>query len=461
MGRYLDYGVTLNLVIQNAAGYFTWMRETAVCVLVFFVWCAVGLWRRRRRDWDERGILLFLAGAGGCLYFAGMLLWRWMLLYYMLPAVVLLAVAAGAIAFDTRRARVSRIAFPVAILLLVALPLGARFPSRWRTAWTILAQDRSKDAIVAAMQKHAGAQSKFIVAMFDVRSAEIGHSLERYLWLGGFKGKAQVYNLVEGPWVNFADKHRYDGSAAEPPTDDEMDLARDLKSPYVIWRYEPKREIHRVWWMEPLAPGDLIVIPVGSPSNVQAQARGISAFSSSLAAVETTRFRGVGLKLLEDAVVQVPLSQDFLGWELLEVTTVDDSGQTNLLGLDKEIAGHDVSSNDPSQSYLGIGWSAIDWTRTVGAQAEAFRWGYNGAQLLAPRTGALVALDLEPNGQLGKLPMRIRALDHSGGELASWALSGRSKIEFTPPPGELVTLHVADELHVAADTICFRLFGVK
>jgi 4-amino-4-deoxy-L-arabinose transferase-like glycosyltransferase len=199
VGRYLNYGVTPALVIENTSGYWTWMKDTAACVVIFVAWCAGGLWQRRRRDWDDRHMLLFLAGSGGCLYLAGMLLWRWMLLYYMLPAIVFLAVAVGAIAFDVRTTKVSRIGWPIAILLSLVLALAFHVSDRWRTAWIILAQDRSKDAILRAMERQAGSHSKFVVAMFDVRSAEIGQSMERYLALDGYKGKTFVYNLVEGP----------------------------------------------------------------------------------------------------------------------------------------------------------------------------------------------------------------------------------------------------------------------
>ena len=184
--------------------------------------------------------------------------------------------------------------------------------------------------------------------------------------------------------MNFGDKHRYDGSAAEPPTDQEMDAARDLKSPFVIWRYRPEREIHRVWWMEPLTPGDLVMIPVGSPPNALVQARGIATFSNSRESVVNTRFQGVRMKLLEEARVQVPLQTDYLGWDLFEVTAVD-VAQLNLAGLDHEVAGQDMAALDGSQSYLGSGWSQIDWSN--GARAEPFRWGYKGAQLQMPASG--------------------------------------------------------------------------
>jgi len=81
--------------------------------------------------------------------------------------------------------------------------------------------------------------------------------------------------------------------------------------------------------------------------------------------------------------------------------------------------------------------------------------------LLAPRGGGKVTLDLEPNGQLARLPIRIRALDPAGREIISWALGGREKVEFVAPAGQVVSLRLAEEIQVAGDTICFRLFGVR
>jgi hypothetical protein len=239
-----------------------------------------------------------------------------------------------------------------------------------------------------------------------------------------------------------------------------MEQARDLNSPFVIWRYQPRRLIHRVWWMEALAPGDIVVIPVGSPSNVRVQARGIAAFSNSREAVLNTRFSGVRMKLLEEARVQIPLGEDFLGWDLMEVMKVE-TGPANLAGLDRTLTDRNMAGLDASQVYLGSGWSQIDWTRTSGPQSQPFRWGFNGAQLLTPRAGANVTLDLEPNGQLARLPIKIRALDHTGREIASWELVGRMKVELAAPAGEMLILRLPDEIQVARDTICFRLFGVS
>ena len=203
-----------------------------------------------------------------------------------------------------------------------------------------------------------------------------------------------------------------------------------------------------------------MVIPVGSPSNAGVQARGIAAFSDSREDIMNTRFPGVRMKLLEEALVQVPLEKDFLGWDLLEVTKVEE-GPANLAGLDREAAGRNPAGLDASQVYLGSGWSKIDWTHTSGAQGEPFRWGYNGAQLMTPRAGATVRLDLEPNGQLARLPIKIRALDHRGREIASWALGGRMQVELAAPAGEMLVLQLPEEIHVTGDTICFRLFGVS
>jgi hypothetical protein len=154
------------------------------------------------------------------------------------------------------------------------------------------------------------------------------------------------------------------------------------------------------------------------------------------------------------------LSKDFLGWDLMEVMAVE-TALSNLAGLDRTLKDRNVPGLDASQVYLGSGWSQIDWTRTFGSQGQPFRWGFNGAQLLTPRAGANVMLDLEPNGQLARLPIKIRALDHTGREIASWELGGRMKVELAAPAGEMIILRLPDEIQVARDTICFRLFGVS
>ena len=134
-------------------------------------------------------MVIFLAGAAGCLYFAGMLLWRWMLLYYMLPAVVFLAVAVSAIAFDRPATNLRRMAWPIVIVALLAWPMTRKTPERWRTAWTILAQDRSKDAILRALERQTRIAFEIRVAIFDVRSAEVGQSWNAILPWMATRGK--------------------------------------------------------------------------------------------------------------------------------------------------------------------------------------------------------------------------------------------------------------------------------
>ena len=57
--------------------------------------------------------------------------------------------------------------------------------------------------------------------------------------------------------------------------------------------------------------------------------------------------------------------------------------------------------------------------------------------------------------------VRAYVYDESGHELAVWPLQGRTKVEFSAPPGASIGLRVPDEIHVTARTICFRVFGLN
>ena len=451
VGRYLTYDISPRLVAANLVGYLGTMPEVAGAILLFAGWLLWALLRRRNRSWDASQLLLFAIGTSGAIYLAGMLLWRFTLLYYMLPVAVFFAMASMAVVFRQQGNWRGWVCFFV--LLLTA---AVHFDARWRTGWAILAQDRAKDEIIQAIQKHASGHTHVAMGMFDVRSAEIGRSLQMYLGLNGVHvtegppgDGLRVYNLVEGPWIDFSDTHRYDGSAAEPPTAEEMNQARALASPYVLWQYAPKRLMHRVWWTEKLAAGDLLALPVGAPSNQTVQARGVAAFSESAQDTLAVRFMGVGTRRLESAVVAAPFDKNqYLGWELYEVT---EAPQASIYrGLDRLGA-------DATSASLGSGWSAMGWTPA----REPYRWGYNAAQIFGARNAALkVTLDLEPNGKLG-LPMAIRAVDSKGRKVAEWPLQGRLKVELQIPKGETITLRVPESVKVAPDTICFRLFGIR
>jgi hypothetical protein len=287
--------------------------------------------------------------------------------------------------------------------------------------------------------------------MFDVGSAEIGRSLLIYVSLSGVqvgigspeRSGLRIYNLIEGPWTDLLDKHRFDGSAAEPPTDEEMDRAHALQGRYVIWQYAPQRVVHRVWWINVLEKGDLLVLPVGSPANAAVPARGIAAYTDSAENILATRFPGVQTRLIEKATLPVPFTSDYLGWELFEVG--------DITGSSGDFAGL-------QQLAAGKGWSAIGWTPS----REPYRWGYNGAQIPTGQssTGAAI-LDLEPNGQLG-LPLALRAVDGSGREIAQWPLTGRQKVRLPlEGPEQSIRLVVPDALGAAPDRICFRIFSVS
>ncbi len=441
LGRYLTYQISWDLIRDNFYGYLRKMPEMLFAVPIVALGMLWAFLRGRNRTWQAPQIVLFVTGAAGAIYLAGMLLWRFTLLYYMLPAVVFLAMASMALVFQKGHVRRGAI-----LLLLMLVAASAQFADRWRTAWTVLAQDRAKDLILDALAEQAPLHHKAAVAMFDVRSAEIGRSLQVYLGLRhipvaegppGLPG-FRVYNLIEGPWVNLHDAHRYDGSEAEPPTSQEIDQAAALRTPFVLWQYSPRRQIHRVWWMSPLESGDLLILPAGSPANLGVSARGVAAFSDSAENILATRFSGVSTRLLKSAVIQVPFTKDYLGWKLFEVTGVS-SAPPDFHGL---------------ESRFPSGWSAIAWTPS----REPYRWGYNNARM-ETSAGAL-RLDLEPNGKLG-LPLTIRALDDSGREIATWPLRGRSTVELPAQGTGAVTFRVPDSLKAAPTTICFRIFGVS
>ena len=440
LGRYITYQISSRLVAANLMGYLGQMREVILAILLFAVWVVWTVLRRRKSTWDSQQILLFLTGASGSIYLGGMLLWRFTLLYYMLPVVFFFAMASMAVVFRQKHTLRGWLFF-LALLFLARVHLDQRI----RTGWAILAQDRAKDLIVQAIRKHASDRTRVAVGMFDVRSAEIGRSLQAYLGREGLhmaegppsEAGTRVYSLIEGPWVNFSDTHRYDGSEAEPPTTEEMDQARALSSPYVLWQYAPLPEIGRVWWMNPLSPGDLLALPVGTPDNLSIPARGISAFSASSEGIRDTRLAGVATKLLETAVVPFPFYRnEYLGWELFEVTQVTPQ-LGRYAGLDHFISTN-AAQREPQLAYLGTGWSPLGWTPA----GEPYRWGYNNAQIFAPRDSSTTAtLDLEPNGQLG-LPLTIRAIDSAGRELARWPLLGRLKVELAVDQGR--NYHLAD-----------------
>jgi hypothetical protein len=455
LGRYLNYSLTWKIAADNAREYLTRMPETFAALAVFLVWSLAGLRTVWSRNWETRHIFLFLTGSGGGLYLAGMLLWRFRLIYYLLPAVVLLSIAASAAAFSGRR-KLPGVAVAGVLIALAA----SQGPIRARTGWAVLALDRAKDQMLQIVEAELPSHARVAIAMFDVRSAEIGRSIEMYLSAdhiatqkGDFEpAQARVYNFIEGPWVNRADAHRYDGSEAEPPTPGEIDAARQIDSTFLLWQYSPMPRLQRVWWMDSMKPGDLIVMPVGSPSNAEIPARGAAAFVQSAESILHDRFHGLATRRAGSAVVRSPLSHDFLGWEVVEVTALT---ALDFAGLDRDASGSPV---DGQHAYLKGGWSLIGWAQQ-GAREDAYRWGYNGAGLIVPQTGKGLELDLEPNGKLG-LPLKIRALDHTGKELAAWPMMGRLKVSLTAPAGEAVTLRIPDQIPTSPDTICFRLFGL-
>ncbi len=460
-GQYISYKINGKLIHENWNAYFKSLPETFISGFFLIGWFLHQFFTGRIKDWDKKEIAVFLLSIAGLIYLGGLLLWRWSCSYYMLLPVVFFSIAIAALCFNSSisipflpRLKVGFLA--VTILLIV---VGTQLKHRWYTGEAILAQDKAKDDLVAALNHDVLDHPQVIPAFFKSGAIEIGISLKSYLNFSGLKSPVTNFNFIEGPWVNFYDFNRFNDSPTQPPLLSEVVEASKLDAPFVLWKYLEGGKKGSVWTSAPLQPGDIVLIMVGSPDNYKIKARGISSYSLSSEDYFETWFRGVKFKIRNRIREELP-GHHFLGWDVAEVVSIDTNPTPDFNGLNLDAQGRPYSEFKPNQIYLGDQWRGLSWDKTN----NPARWAMNRAQIFLPasRGAKTMVLSLERNKRLfsGK-PIPLEMVDDQGKLLASWLISNCefTKVSIPDYNGKDVTLYlqIPSRFPVPSDQLLVRL----
>ncbi|MEJ3667467.1 hypothetical protein [Stutzerimonas stutzeri] len=477
--RYVSYTVSLELILNNAIYYFKSSPELLLGILSACYWvCRAAMPRLPGPDGAFRIALTFLSFSL-LAYVAGIIVWRWPLDYYLLPAHFIVAALLpmtgwwiGPLIF--RNGMVKKIT-----LTAVALVWGGYFVFRLLVGGSVFVFDALKDELALYLSQPEFLHKRIVLPFDSPQSAEIGERLEFFIDAAREPADAVlIYNFWEPAFADKQNLARFSASAGVAPSQNMLThlLGQpEYKTGTSIWRLGDKEAFYfsgelneNAWSHDHLRVGDLLLVQTGSAWYSRLKTRGLSMHSKTPESF--TRKAPVALRHLGGVHKDVgPL---WLGWDLFEVQPSPSSAIVPgydvfflraLNEYEQDItdkkARHDLfdASGVPPAALLGQGWYALERQGD-----EVFRWMGERADILVNQAGPGVCsiyLDAEPL-IAGQDPLSLRiALD---GAAAIYDLKGRQRIRFdykssgsTP---KIMTLMADGGLeHVPGDTRTLKL----
>ncbi|WP_278389888.1 hypothetical protein [Stutzerimonas kunmingensis] len=470
--RYVSYSVSPQLILNNAVYYFKSSPELFLGLLSACYWaCRALMPRLPGPDGGFRVALTFLSFSL-LAYVAGILIWRWPLDYYLLPAHFIVAALLpmtgwwiGAPIF--RNGKVKKITFAAA-----AMAWGLYFAYRLLLGGSVFVFDALKDDLALYLSQPEFLQKRIVLPFNSPQSYEIGERLRFFINAERDTGGAvSMYNFWEPPVVDKKNLARFSMSAAVIPS--QKKLSQLLADPEhhnktSIWQYDLYQTEGEIWRYDQIDVGDLVLVPTGSVWYSRLQTRGLNMHSQSPASF--MRQSPVALRHLGG--VRRDVGPLWLGWDVFEIQSstlpaiVSGYDLYLLRSLNEyqqditdKKARHDLfnASVISAAALLGQGWYAVE------AQGdEVFRWMGKRADILVNQAGSgvcYVYLDVEPL-IAGQVPLSLRiALDSA---TASYDLTGRQRIRFDykssgSSPKLMTLLADGGVEHVPGDTRTLKL----
>ena len=501
--RYVKYDLSIALVLENLAYYALSSPELALGVCCAVYWTLACLIKRLPGPLGAHRVIVIFTSFATLAYLAGLLIWRWALDYYLLPAqfmgVITLVLTIWALLPSIQsRGVTSRILTGIACVVWLGYLIFRIFLGS-----AIFAQDEAKDHLAKLLSAERFHFSRLVLPLAHPDNAEIGERLEYFIDRERSpEFVADLYNFWELPFLNRGNMKRFAGGAGLPPGNRQLSEVANQPEKYAIWQYGTtandqldllplqtgiRKNLARskegnvwspqdIWQFSYLRVGDFILVPVGKSWLNLLRIRGVAMYSQNTddfthrTPLRMTKVGGVrsGLKFAE------------LGWDVLHVDEIieDDPKQPyGVIRLLQSNAKFDVVPLSSTASLfdeyrlpsngllLGAGWHGIESAGNV-----RFRWMGESSEIAltyARAGGCELELDIEPLLQPGLAKFAFTA--NSGEHTIDYQLLGRQKIRFdfnaegstvqvirlearggmtTPPPGDIRLLKA-------------RIFGLK
>jgi len=318
-GRYLSYSITGDLVANNFIYYVKSSPELLIAIVFsLYKWITFAI-RGDHADKTENNLLVLLICTCTLIYFLGILIWRWPLDYFILPAHFFSAIVIPVLGNEFYKAIKSNVRkgvlifFGIFIISGLIILVGIRLP----VGFLIYQQDELKDQLALRLSESRWVDKKFILPFNHPNSAEIG---ERIKYFSNLKRsdeqKLTLFNFWEHDKAVIRDISRFDTSVGVPPVRGQLEEVAAGNN-FVIWKYGvgDKNWPKSMWSYDELNEGDLLLIPYGENIPQWVNSRGIAIFRSSFnfpKTIQVTELERVGHRWLSTE----------LGWKILMVNKI-------------------------------------------------------------------------------------------------------------------------------------------
>jgi len=397
--RYVSYDKSISLVLQNASFYMKTSPELAIGAVSAALILALRLWKSREPA-SPPEVMMAALSMSLFAYISGILLWRWPLEYYLLPAHVIssiiLPVVVCGIAGQWRPGKAWKI---VLVAITASLWLTA-MSQRGAAAVAIYSFDEAKDKLAVLLSRPEFRDRRLIVPFEQPDSAEFGERLQFFIDRARHDSSpVELFNMWEPPSDKLLNLNRFEGSAGLTPTEGQLRRVSEIPDRTVIWKFGTDgrdttmeqieggpESANSMWRYSTLQKGDLLLVPTGSRALRRFSARGLAAHMKTIEDFQLST--PVATNVL--ATVSTGIGPIKIAWNILEVTEdeAQSDQQRQLVAKLRRLNRQDDLTDDekrnaffkkqmlpPDSVFFGDGWyepevSTHEMFRWMGAQAS-------------------------------------------------------------------------------------------
>jgi len=315
--RYIVYPITLDLVFGNIAYYFQSSPELIFGISLAIFWVIRSIIGQLKNQWKICNIVLLLISLSLLAYFSGIILWRWPLDYYLLPAHML-----AAILIPLSLYRLCQTKFYLRSYLFINTCLGVLligliifFGSRIYSGFFIYQQDALKDELAIYLAQPEFLSRRYVLTFSNPNAAEVGERIKFFSNLKRLPSKnIDLFNFWEPPSDLIKNINRFNLSVGVPPPIDQLAAVVNQDNKYLIWKYADGafKWPNSMWSYDELRQGDLLLFPYS-----KAMPRWVNARGAGMYAENQNLPQSLGLKFAGE--VKKELGRTTLGWQLFEV----------------------------------------------------------------------------------------------------------------------------------------------
>jgi len=315
--RYVSYQITLNLIVSNFIYYAKTSPELILSLVFSVYWISIAVVKRKIKNETNLQYFCTLCSYCLCIYFCGILIWRWQLDYFLLPAHFfssLIIVATGWLVLSKFQFQKYRVLYSILGVCLIGLWLSF-FSTRIIGGFFIYQQDSLKDELAKYLTSLNWENRRFILTFNHPNSAEVGERIKYFsnLERRDMK-KINLFNFWEYGDKTLENIDRFSGSVGLPPKKAQLIEVSKNRDEIVIWNFgsDEGRKLGNIWTYDYLRSGDAVLIPWGENIPNAYHARGIQMYTP-------LPYFPENISYMEEGGVMRHFGKYGIGWKILRI----------------------------------------------------------------------------------------------------------------------------------------------